>query len=161
MQKWSPTHFFPFSGWNCSFLLKQRISLCSSTQLFSSKGITLGSTQRYWKFKPYAWVCCPNPPWTLAAWGYYHCHGEPVPCPLPSGEEPFPNTHLTLPWCSSMLFPQLLLLSPDGIGQRCLSASSGGAIGLYESYSQYPFKYYILIFYWRELALKWSPAEPH
>jgi len=28
---------------------------------------------------------------TLAAWGCAHCPGDAVPCPLPSGEEPFPN----------------------------------------------------------------------
>ena len=36
------------------------------------------------------------------------CPTEPVLCSPPSGEEPFPNTHPTLPCCSSVLFPWLL-----------------------------------------------------
>ena len=32
-------------------------------------------------------------PWTPAAWGCAHYPGQPVPCPLPSGEEPFLNPH--------------------------------------------------------------------
>lgn len=31
----------------------------------------------------------------------------------PSGKEPLPNTHLTLPWHSSMPYPPVLLLSPE------------------------------------------------
>jgi len=32
-------------------------------------------------FKPYVWECCPNTPWTPAAWGCTYCLGEPVPGP--------------------------------------------------------------------------------
>jgi len=31
--------------------------------------------------KPYVWECCPNTPWTPAAWGCTYCLGEPVPGP--------------------------------------------------------------------------------
>ena len=55
---------------------------------------TPGSTQDHPTFKPYAWEHCPNAPWTPAVWHPGHCHGQPVPCPLPSDEEPFPDIYL-------------------------------------------------------------------
>ena len=54
---------------------------------------------------------CPNAPRTPAAQGCAHCPGQPVPCPLPSGADPFPDPLLPLPWHSSMPFPQALSLS--------------------------------------------------
>lgn len=71
---------------------------------------TPGSTQHCPKSKPYVWEHCLNAPWTLQAWGYDP--GQPGPCPLPSGWDHFPNSHLTLPWHSCMPFPWVLLLSP-------------------------------------------------
>lgn len=44
-------------------------------------------------------------------WCHEHCPRKPVPCPPPSGEEPFLNTQLPLPWQSSMPFPWALSLS--------------------------------------------------
>ena len=38
---------------------------------------------------------------TAAAQGCAHCPGQSVPCPPPSGGEPFLNPHLTVPWYSS------------------------------------------------------------
>lgn len=76
---------------------------------------TLGSTQEHPKFKPHVWKCCPNATWTLAAWRSDYCPGQPVPgSGHPVVKNLFLNPNLTLPWCSSMLFLQVLLL-PAGV----------------------------------------------
>ena len=43
--------------------------------------------------------------------GRAHCPGQPIPCPPPSGAQPFPHPQLPSPH-SSMPFPQALSLSP-------------------------------------------------
>ena len=47
---------------------------------------------------------------------------QPIPFPLPSGADPFPDPQLSLPWHSSILFPQILSLSPQTRAQRCPSS---------------------------------------
>lgn len=42
------------------------------------------------KTRPSMWECCPDTSWTPAAWGLAHCPAEPLPCPLPCGED-FPS----------------------------------------------------------------------
>ena len=49
--------------------------------------------------------------WAPAAWGRAHCPGQAVPCPPPSGADPFPHPQLPLPRRSSMPFPRALSLS--------------------------------------------------
>ena len=83
-----------------------------SQNILSWKG-TPGITESNSRFytappKPSIWERCPNA----------HCHGQPAPCAPPSGEEPFPDPQLLLPWHSSM--PRPLLLSPESRGQHCL-----------------------------------------
>jgi len=47
----------------------------------------------------------------------------PVPCPPPSGEEPFPNNPLALPWQSCKTFIWVLSLLPESRAQCCLSTA--------------------------------------
>ena len=54
---------------------------------------TPGSTQDHLKPKLNVWEYWPNAPWTQAALGCAHYPEEPVPCPPPSGKEPFSNIH--------------------------------------------------------------------
>ena len=57
---------------------------------------------------PYVWKHCPN---ASSARGDAHSPGQPVPCPLQKGAEPFPHSQLPLHWHSSMPFPRALSLS--------------------------------------------------
>jgi len=104
-------------GENC-MILNHRIISWGGSNPWESWSWTPGSTQDHPKSKPCLWECSPNTLWTVAAWCHHRCPGQPAPCPLPSGEEPFPNPQLPLPWHSSMLFPLVLLLSPESRAQR-------------------------------------------
>ena len=54
---------------------------------------TPGSTRDKMGVKPQIWKCCPNTSCVPVPWGCASYPGQPVPCPLPSGAEPFPNPH--------------------------------------------------------------------
>lgn len=65
----------------------------------------------------------PNASWTLIAWDHDHHSGEPIPVlnhTLVKSLLLIPN--LTLPCCSSMLFPQVLLQSPESRDEFSLSS---------------------------------------
>jgi len=105
-------HTYPFVE---SDTQKHRISKVGRDP-WGSQSPTWGSTQDNPKFKPYSWECCPNTPWTLAAWGIDQWPGEHVPVPgfdYPMVKNLFLTPKLTVPCRSSMLFPRVLLLSPE------------------------------------------------
>jgi len=55
---------------------------------------TPGSTKDHPKAKSYIQRHYLNAPWIPSAWCCDHCPGQPVPYPLLSGEEPFPDIQL-------------------------------------------------------------------
>jgi len=61
---------------------------------------TSSSTQDHPKFKPCAWECCPNAPWTPTAQGHVRCSGQSVPCPPPSGAEHFSDIQPDIQVCA-------------------------------------------------------------
>ena len=68
-----------------------------------------GSTQHHPETKTYAWEHCPRSSQTPSSWSHDPHPGEPVPVPdcyLLKNLFLIPN--LTLPWHSSMPFPQVL-----------------------------------------------------
>ena len=121
----------PRTGWLCVIYVCEGRSCSAWTALHRIiEYPKLGKTHKdHWvqildnsEFKPYIWECCPNAPWTLTGlvpWSllWAACSSAPPP----SGEEPFPNTHLNLPWHSSMPFPWVLLLPTESRDQLCPS----------------------------------------
>ena len=75
------------------------------------------STQDHPKFKPYVWECCPKP--SLNSGGSGLSPGHPVPCPPPSGEEPFPDIQPAPPLHA---IPSSPVAVTQSRAQRCSSA---------------------------------------